>query len=106
MHQSFIKNHFTTCLTLMLLALLLPDMAHAQAVGGGGFLDSGTSFLNALLSVLTNTWIRIIAIIAVIVMGIMAMAGRLSMGFAVLVFFGMVLIFGSAAIVDSVDAVV
>jgi type IV secretion system protein VirB2 len=88
------------------MMLVLPDSAHAAAVGGGGFLDSGTNFLNALLGVLTNTWVRIIAIISVIAMGILSMAGRLSMGLAMLVFLGMVLIFGAAAIVDSVEAVV
>lgn len=88
------------------LVFLMPDVSNAGAVGGGGFLGSGTSFLNALLGVMTNTWVRIIAIIAVVFVGIMAMSGRLSGGLAIWVVVGMVLMFGAAAIVDSVDAVV
>jgi type IV secretory pathway VirB2 component (pilin) len=99
------KIKFLFFLTL-LAAYVAPEMAHAGAVGGGGFLGSGTSFLNALMGVLTNTWVRIIAIIAVIIVGAMAMAGRLSGGLAIWVVVGMVLMFGAAAIVDSVDAVV
>lgn len=91
---------------MFLAAYVAPEMAQAGAVGGGGFLGSGTSFLNALMNVLTNTWVRIIAIIAIAIVGIMAMAGRLSGGLAIWVTVGMVLVFGAAAIADSVDAVV
>lgn len=108
MKSNLIINNGNFALAMMLSALVLvtPDTAFAGAVGGGGFLGSGTNFLNALLDVLTNTWVRIIAIIAVVVIGAMAMAGRLSWGLAGMVMLGMVLMFGAAAIVDSVDAAV
>jgi type IV secretory pathway VirB2 component (pilin) len=100
-------NKITFLFFLTILSVLvIPEITHAGAVGGGGFLGSGTAFLTALLNVLTNTWVRIIAIIAVAIVGIMAMAGRLSGGLAIWVIVGMVLVFGCAAIVDSVDAVV
>ena len=54
----------STHLLFIILALILisiPETAHAQAL-----FDSGTNFLTALQNLLTNTWARIIAIIAVI----------------------------------------
>ncbi len=96
---------------LMFLAfavVLTPELAVAQATGGtggaGGLLGTGSNILNALVDVMTNTWVRLIGIIAVIGVGIAWMNGRLSMGRALAVGGGLVLMFGAAAIVDSFAA--
>ena len=77
--------------------IALPEAAHAQAL-----FDSGTNFLNALMNLLTNTWARIIAIIAVVGLGILWMTGRLAWGIAASVIGGIILVFGAPAIVDSI----
>ena len=84
-------------LILSLILISIPEIAHAQAL-----FDSGTNFLNALMNLLTNTWARIIAIIAVVGLGILWMTGRLAWGIAASVIGGIILVFGAPAIVDSI----
>ncbi len=77
---------------------LLPETAHA-----GALFDSGTNFLSALQDLLTNTWARILAIIAVVFLGFAWMFGRISWQLAASVIGGIILIFGAPAIVDSIS---
>ena len=88
--------------SLFIIALiaitLLPQEAHAQAL-----FDSGTNFLTALQDLLTNTWARIIAIIAVVFLGFAWMFGRISWQLAASVIGGIILIFGAPAIVDGIS---
>lgn len=84
-------------LLLFMVFLLISEPAFAQAL-----FDSGTNFLTALQNLLTNTWARIIAIIAVIGLGILWMTGRLAWGVAASVIGGIILVFGAPAIVDSI----
>lgn len=88
--------------SLFILALmgiaLVPQTAHAAAL-----FDSGTNFLTALQDLLTNTWARIIAIIAVVFLGFAWMFGRISWQLAASVIGGVILIFGAPAIVDSIS---
>ena len=53
-----------------------------------------------ILSIFTGGLTRTIAIIAVVALGIAALAGKLSWQWAINIAVGLVLIFGSAAIVD------
>lgn len=78
--------------------ILLPQNAYASAL-----FDSGTNFLTALQDLLTNTWARIIAIIAVVLLGFAWMFGRISWQIAASVVCGIILVFGAPAIVDSVS---
>jgi len=87
-------------LALVSFILISPDTSYAQA--SGALFDSGTNFLNALLDLLTNVWARIIGIIAIVITGFIAMTGNLSWRRAFFVIFGLILVFGAAAIVDSV----
>lgn len=78
--------------------------ALAQTTGGGGALfGSLTNFLNALQTLLTGTWARIVAIIAVVILGFGWMTGRISWYIAGSVIGGIILVFGAAAIVDSIS---
>lgn len=84
--------------------LLHADAAFAQAVGGGGALfSSGTNFLSGLQGLLTSTWARILAIIAVTILGFAWMFGRITMQIAIAVIGGIILVFGAPAIVDSIS---
>lgn len=83
---------------IFLSAILFPETSHASAL-----FDSGTNFLTALQDLLTNTWARIIAIIAVVFLGFAWMFGRISWQIAASVIGGIILIFGAPAIVDSIS---
>ncbi len=78
--------------------LFLCEPAFAQSA----LFDSGTNFLEALQDLLTNTWARIIAIIAVVCLGILWMTGRIAWYAASSIIGGIILVFGAPAIVDSV----
>lgn len=69
---------------------------------GSALFSSGTNFLNALQTLLTSTWARLVAIIAVFAVGLSFMFGRLSMQVAFSVIGGIILVFGAPAIVDSI----
>ena len=88
----------TLLIALVLFLCLFPDTAHANAA----LFDSGTNFLTALQDLLTNTWARILGIISVCCCGILWMLGRMQWAVAASVIGGLILIFGSSAIVDSV----
>lgn len=97
--KSFINNHNTKLLIVFTLLLAaLPESAHAQAL-----FDSGTNFLTALMDLLTNTWARLIGIIAVTVLGILFLRGRIEWQPAVAIVIGLIIIFGAPALVDSVQ---
>ena len=88
----------TMLLALTAIIVLIPETAHAQAL-----FDSGTNFLNALMGLLTATWARIIAIIAIVILGFSYMRGIISWGATGAVIGGIILVFGAAAIVDSIS---
>lgn len=101
MNSAYQKNAYKKYILLSALVYFLilhPEQAHAQAL-----FDSGTNFLTALQNLLTSTWARIIAIIAVVVLGFAWMFGRISMQLAIAVIGGIILVFGAPAIVDSIS---
>ena len=87
-----------TFLATLTLAFLMPNDAFAQAL-----FDSGTNFLTALQNLLTSTWARIIAIIAVVFLGFAWMFGRISWQILIAVIGGIIMVFGAPAIVDSIS---
>lgn len=87
-------------LAFVYVFLLHPEQALAQS---SALFDSGTNFLSALQNLLTSTWARIIAIIAVVFLGFAWMFGRISMQLALSVIGGIILVFGAPAIVDSIS---
>lgn len=54
----------------------------------------------AVLNILNNTFLRVVAIVAVIVVGIRAFRGRMEWESAIWVILGIVIVFGAAGIVD------
>lgn len=94
------QSIYIITLALTGILLLYPEDAFAQS---SALFSSGTNFLNALQSLLTSTWARIIAIIAVVFLGFAWMFGRISMQLALSVIGGIILVFGAPAIVDSIS---
>ena len=88
---------------MLFSALVLFCLYSPQAHAATALFDSGTNFLSALENLLTSTWARIIAIIAVVVLGFAWMFGRISMQLALSVIGGVILVFGAPAIVDSIS---
>jgi len=86
------------CVTLAGFILFHADSAFSQSA----LFDSGTNFLNALMTVLTSTWARIIAIIAVVFLGFSWMFGRITLQLALAITGGVILVFGAPSIVDSI----
>ncbi|PWC40948.1 TrbC/VirB2 family protein [Azospirillum sp. TSO35-2] len=96
-------NARTKRATLAVLTALAVGLAaapaFAQAAGGGGDL---TTFLQNVVNILTGTAGRLIAVIAICIVGIGALMGALSMRTAGGVLFGVMLIFSSAWIVNQI----
>ncbi|SDR63777.1 type IV secretion system protein VirB2 [Rhizobiales bacterium GAS113] len=80
--------------------LLLLSVAEAAAQSTGGTLQPVQSTLTQLVSALTGPIATALATLAVIACGFFAWAGRLTWGVAGSVIFGIVLVFGSAQIVQ------
>lgn len=80
--------------------LLVMSIADAAAQSSGGTLQPVQSTLTQLVSALTGPIATALATLAVIACGFFAWSGRLTWGIAGSVIFGIVLVFGSAQIVQ------
>ena len=99
------KQNKDTLHKLILVAVAGTVLLHAApafAQSSGALFSSGTNFLSALQGLLTSTWARILAIIAVVFLGFAWMFGRITMQIALAVIGGIILVFGAPAIVDSI----
>jgi len=91
---------------LMLLAavaIMLPDLANAA----GGTVNTESPVGNALCNVVlwfTGATGKAMATIGIIVIGVGALMGKVSWGMAIIVGLGVALVFGAAAMVDSIAA--
>lgn len=102
MKRHITKSDFLSRISLLAIASVV--VLHAEpAFAQTALFDSGTNFLTALQDLLTATWARIIAIIAVVFLGFAWMFGRISMQLAISVIGGVILVFGAPAIVDSIS---
>ncbi|MCM8738842.1 TrbC/VirB2 family protein [Azospirillum sp. A1-3] len=78
---------------------LAADPALAQAAGGGGDI---TTFLQNLVNIITGTTGRLLAVLAICIVGVGALLGALSMRTVGGVLLGVMLIFSSAWLVDQI----
>jgi len=88
--------------TFALAAVVLTaaaDPAFAQSAGGNGDV---TTFLQNLVNIITGTAGKLIAVLAICIVGVGALMGALSMRAAGGVILGVILIFSSAWIVDQI----
>ncbi|TIV78089.1 MAG: VIRB2 type IV secretion [Mesorhizobium sp.] len=81
------------------------DLALAQSGGGGAFAPLQTA-VQMIVDFITGPFGRLLAIIAVIGLGFLAFAGRLSWFTAGAVIVGIGLVFGAPTIVDEMIAAV
>jgi type IV secretion system protein VirB2 len=88
---SLILQIVTPLLAALVCVFLVADPAHASVFDNFG---------QAVLEILNNTFMRVVAIIAVIVTGIMALTGRIEWLRFGYVLMGVVIVFGAAGIVD------
>jgi type IV secretion system protein VirB2 len=84
----------------LLASLFLLGSFDAMAQSTGGTLQPVQSTLQQLVSTLTGPIATALATLAVIACGLFAWSGRLTWGIAGSVIFGIVLVFGSAQIVQ------
>jgi type IV secretion system protein VirB2 len=82
------------------------DVALAQGTGGGGAFGPLQTAVQMIVDFITGPFGRLIAIIAVIGLGFLAFAGRLSWFTAGAVVIGIGLVFGAPAIVDQMISAV
>ena len=90
-----VSRHALFCVISLSFLFALPETAWAAP---------WDTAAQQILSIFTGGLTRTIAIIAVIALGIAAMAGKLSWHWAINIILGIVLIFGSAAFVDYIIA--
>lgn len=92
------KAHHDACgiafwsLFFAALFLFMPDMAHAA--------DPIGSRLCTVVSALQGTTAKVIATIAIIVLGLGALFGKISWGMAIMVILGIILIFGAGTLLS------
>lgn len=88
------------CLGLLLLAatvsMVMTDPAYAQAA------DGITSMAQNILSWLTGTFAKTVAVIAVVIVGFMFFTGRASLPLLVTVIVGIFIVFSAEWIVDTI----
>ncbi|MFC5842698.1 TrbC/VirB2 family protein [Aminobacter ciceronei] len=82
------------------------DLALAQSGGGGGAFAPLQTAVQMIVDFITGPFGRLLAIIAVIGLGFLAFAGRLSWFTAGAVIVGIGLVFGAPTIVDEMIAAV
>lgn len=84
------------------LQVIVPSSAYAQSTGGsGGAFGPLEAAVQMIVDFVTGPFGRSLAIIAVISLGFMAFAGRLSWLTAFAVVIGIGLVFGAPAMVDA-----
>lgn len=94
-HAAKSKENRRAVAVMAVLGLMAVSIAPDVAMAAPW--DSAAS---SILSIFTSGLTRTIAIIAMIALGIAALAGKLSWDWAIKIIIGIVLIFGSTAIVD------
>ena len=89
--------------TMLAISLVLAEPAFAQSSGAFAPLETAVQMI---VDFITGPFGRLLAIIAVIALGFLAFAGRLSWFTAGAVVLGIGLVFGAPAIVDEMIAAV
>lgn len=95
------------CLLMLFVAvaIAMPDMAYAAATGHVTDASGDTVIAQVFCNVIkwfTGTTGKGVATIAIIVIGVGALMGKVSWGMAIIVGIGVALIFGAASLVNSI----
>ncbi|QCG93083.1 MULTISPECIES: TrbC/VirB2 family protein [unclassified Azospirillum] len=92
-------HRFLPALAAAAVLAVAADPAWAQAAGGGGDI---TTFLQNLVNIITGTAGRLLAVLAICVVGVGALLGAISMRTVGGVLLGVMLIFSSAWLIDQI----
>lgn len=90
---------FVLASAVVCLVAFEPSIAGAAAVPAAGADDNLTNAANSILGLMTGTLGKAVATIAVVVMGMMAMFGKLEWERAFKVILGIAIVFGAASII-------
>ena len=96
---SLSKRHVALLALATVTIAAAADPAFAQTAGGGGDI---TTFLQNIVNIITGTAGKLIAVIAICIVGIGALMGALSMRAAGGVILGVMLVFSSSWIVSQI----
>ena len=89
------------CLALFAAVMLAPDAAHAaQTAISDDEANPIGAILCSIVSWLTGTTGRALATIAIVIIGIGALMGKVSWGMAIIVAIGIAIVFGAGTIVE------
>ena len=92
-HVAFnaISTRNSVLLAIIFSFALMPELAFATVLDNFG---------NAILGIFNNTFLRAVSVVAVIGAGLMALSGRIQWLSFIIVMLAVVIVFGSAGIVD------
>lgn len=98
MQQESKKTAWTYALSFMALSLMViaPDMAHASSAAGGAVIGD---LLCTVVDWFTGPIGQGLATLAIIVIGVGALMGKVSWGMAIIVGIGVAVIFGASTLV-------
>ncbi len=91
---------FSLCLTMAFAMMLVPDLAAAQAQGVGTGEQVIADVLCSVVAWFTGSVGKGIATLAIIIIGVGALMGKVSWGMAIIVGIGVAVIFGASNIVS------
>ncbi len=105
MKTTNLSNAWQMSLMIMLsvIVVMLPDMAFAAVAAGGEDTPIGNAMCN-VADWFTGSTGQGLATLAIIVIGVGALMGKVSWGMAIIVGLGIALIFGAATMVNSIGA--
>jgi len=95
-------TRFVLTSALLCLVAMEPSIAAATTSGGAAF-GNIEGVATRILSFMTGTFGRTVATIAVVVLGMMAMFGKLAWDHAIKVIFGIAIVFGAASVIDALS---
>ena len=101
-HENQRTTRFVLTSALVCFVALEPSIA-AAAAGGGAAFGNIEGVATRILSFITGTFGRTVATIAVVVLGMMAMFGKLAWDHAIKVIFGIAIVFGAASVIDALS---
>jgi type IV secretion system protein VirB2 len=96
-------TRFVLTSALVCLVAIEPSIAAATTTTSTSAFGNIDSVATKILSFVTGTFGKTVATIAVVVLGMMAMFGKLAWDHAIKVIFGIAIVFGAASVIDALS---
>ncbi len=97
--STYLPRMLAAALAVALIVVAVPEAHATTATNNTDFQAPFLNLLTSILNVFNGGLARMLAVLAIIGLGLSAMVGRLTWGLAIRVVVGIVLVFGAAAIV-------